>query len=148
MEFIYNVPDELKHYDEVFKDWNEMINTNIDADTTTIVKQVVTWWENYPQKEDKKSCIGCEQEAPKKVWDIFDKFKITRTEKTYGIFYTLEYILGDDMELEISSIQFNDNGKVDLAVIMEDMVICDDVCHDSKTLNITVLNKMNSTIRA
>ncbi len=147
MEFIYNVPDELKHYDEVFKGWNEMVNMNIDADTKTIVEQVVTWWENYPQKEEKNLRIDCD-EAPKKVWDIFDKFKITRTEKTYGIFYTLEYILGEDLELEISSIQFNDNGKVDLAVIMDDIVICDNTCHDSKTLNITVLNKMNSTIKA
>jgi hypothetical protein len=147
MEFIYNVPDELKHYDEVFKDWNEMVNMNIGADTKTIVEQVVTWWENYPQKEEKSLRIDYD-EAPKKVWDIFDKFKITRTEKTYGIFYTLEYILGEDLELEISSIQFNDNGKVDLAVIMDDIVICDNTCHDSKTLNITVLNKMNSTIKA
>lgn len=147
MEFKYNVPEELKHYDEVFKDWNDMVNTNIDKNTKTIVRQVVTWWENYPQKEEKTSHINCNI-APTKVWDIFDKFKITRIEKTYGIFYTLEYILGDDMELEISSIQFNDNGKVDLAVIMEDMIICNDTCHDSNTLNITVLNKMSSTIKA
>lgn len=147
MDFIYNVPEELKHYDQVFKDWNEMVNTNIDENTNTIVKQVVTWWENYPQKEEKKARINCE-EAPKKVWDIFDKFKITRTEKIYGIYYTLEYILGEDMELEISSIQFNDNGEVDLAVIMDDIVICDDMCHDSNTVNITVLNQMSSTIKA
>ena len=147
MEFKYNVPEELKHYDEVFKDWNDMVNTNIDKNTKTIVRQVVTWWENYPQKEEKTSHINCNI-APTKVWDIFDKFKITRIEKTYGIFYTLECILGDDMELEISSIQFNDNGKVDLAVIMEDMIICNDTCHDSNTLNITVLNKMSSTIKA
>jgi len=147
MEFIYNVPNELKHYDEVFKSWNEMVEKNIDEETNTVVREVVKWWDNYPDKEEKKQRIGCDK-APRKVWDIFDRFKITRTEKAYGIYYTLEYILGDKMELEITSIQFRDNGEVNIGVIIEDLVICDNICHSLNTCNIVVLDVMNSTSKA
>ena len=147
MEFIYNVPDDLKHYDEVFKDWNEMVNMNIEEDTQTVVKNIVEWWELYPQKENKKQMVDLDN-APIKVWDIFDKFKITPTEKAFGIFYTLEYILGDEIDLEISSIQFNDDGHVDIAVLLDDVIICDNNYHEYNTMNVTVLNRFHTTIKA
>ena len=85
---------------------------------------------------------------PKNVWKIFEKFKISHTEKIYGIYYTLEYILGDRMCLELNSIQFNDNGRVDTAVMIEDFMICDSEYYEVDTIDFTVLNEIQKTIKA
>ena len=77
-----------------------------------------------------------------------EKFKITELEKVYGIYYTLEYMLGDEMCLEISSIQFNDNGQVDTAVIIQDYMICSNKYYNIKSVDYTILQQLSQSIKA
>lgn len=143
MDFIYDVPEELKHYDAMLESWNTMTNLNISNEVPTIIQNVVQWWENYPQKDKKQS-----NEVPRNVWKILEKFKITELEKVYGIYYTLEYMLGDEMCLEISSIQFNDNGQVDTAVIIQDYMICSNKYYNIKSVDYTILQQLSQSIKA
>lgn len=147
MDFIYNVPDELKHYDTVLNSWNEMTRQNIDNPVQSIITNVAKWWEEYPTKDSKVVDIYT-SDSPSSVWKIFSKYKITNYEKILGIFYTLEYILGDDMCLELSSIQFTDDGKVDIAVIIENFLVCRCGLFDSGKVRYTVLQNHSTILRS
>lgn len=137
MDFVYRVPEDLKHFDHVRQLWDDLTNENRNSAVSNIIENVVNWWEMYPQKNNK---IVIENEVPRNVWKILEKFKITHTEKIYGIYYTLEYILDERMCLEINSIQFNTDGRVDTAVIIEDFMICDGNYYDIASVEFTVLN--------
>ena len=145
MDFIYNVPEELKHYDSMLNSWNQMTKTNIGLEVPTIIENVVNWWEKYPQKENKKAVLDV-LNVPSNVWKIFEKFKITHTEKIYGIFYTLEYLLDNRIYLQMNSIQYNDDGRVDTAVMIENFMICDNNFYDVESINFTILNTINNTV--
>lgn len=123
MELIYTMPEEVIHYNRVFEEWNEMVNTAQLMTTQNAISTVTQWWENYAQDSNSKKILE-KYDAPRNVWKILEQFKINHTEKIYGIYYTLRIVLGDESCLKISSIQFTESGEIDVAVIAEDYMVC------------------------
>lgn len=123
MELIYSMPEEVIHYNRVFGEWNEMVNTAQNMALEDAINEVTQWWENYAQESNCKKLVE-KYDVPRNVWKILEKFKINHTEKIYGIYYSLKIVLGDDSCLKVSSIQFAETGVVDVAVISKDYMVC------------------------
>lgn len=138
MELIYTMPEEVIHYNRVFEQWNEMVSVAQNSTVESAINTVTQWWENYAQETNSKKIVE-KYDVPRNVWKILEKFKINHTEKIYGIYYTLKLVLGEDAHIEVSAIQYDDSGSVDVVVLTEQFLISNGI-HTRKGVSYTKLS--------
>ncbi|ASV44016.1 hypothetical protein PBI_SCTP2_1 [Salicola phage SCTP-2] len=133
-------------YDKRLALWNELITNNIQNDMTQkTINDIIEWWNNYPVNT-RKQRIYTFNDKPNTVWDILEKYKISKLEKIFGIYYTIEclcYYHKLNYDLSLSEIQKQD-GDYDLVIIINGNIVNDNHVMDGNEIqNCSFLNTMN-----
>lgn len=127
-------------FDSRLNSWNNLIKkVKKQRNNNKNIVEIYNWWKEYFCNE-KEVCIH-KYNIPDNVWDIINKPKINKTEKIYGIYYTIKSIYSTYRKLSISLIKIQSSNDVELSIIFDDFLITLSGIYDLKNLEFIEIKK-------
>lgn len=125
-------------FDNRLNSWNTMMDSTKEQNTSENKIQTITqWWNNYAINP-RKNKIYTFNYAPNDVWNILEKYKISKLEKIYGMYYTLRKIFSGNIKLK--EIQTK-SGDYELSIMVENYMIVDDTIYDCDIFDCNLLDQ-------